>query len=186
MLTAEKKRKPISNKLRLKVLTEAGYRCAVPTCKTILAIDLHHIIQVRDGGGNIYANLIALCPTCHALYHRGVIAKESIAYWKDLLVKLNATPQSDDNGLDKRDSRALVAVAENIEKDGWAYFESIKNDLLEDGFTYCDALLALHFLSPKFVTEDDEIINKKFTLRYKLTPAGLGWLSENGDLDLGG
>ena len=42
------------------VLIEAGYRCAVPTCRTILALDLHHIEEVKDGGPNEPSNLLAL------------------------------------------------------------------------------------------------------------------------------
>src|SRR5207248_8959417 len=60
-------------KTRVIVLTEAGYRCAVPTCRSILALDMHHIWEVSAGGGDDPSNLIALCPTCHALYHRGNI-----------------------------------------------------------------------------------------------------------------
>lgn len=75
---------------RVLVLTEAGYRCAVPTCRTILAIDLHHIVEVSRGGGHSASNLLALCPTCHALYHRGTIKKESIRVWKQLLVALTS------------------------------------------------------------------------------------------------
>jgi hypothetical protein len=81
-------RKPISNALRLQVLTEAGYRCAVPTCRNILAIDLHHIEEVADGGGNVLGNLLALCPMCHAMYTRGTIARDSIYAWKLILVSL--------------------------------------------------------------------------------------------------
>ncbi len=54
------------------VLIEAGYRCAVPTCRNILAIDMHHIVEVKDGGPNEPSNLLALC---HA--------------WKTMLVALN-------------------------------------------------------------------------------------------------
>lgn len=68
------------------VLTEAGYRCAVPTCRGILALDMHHIWEVSAGGGDDPANLIALCPTCHALYHRGTISSESIYTYKSMLV----------------------------------------------------------------------------------------------------
>lgn len=71
------------------ILTEAGYRCAVPTCRTILAIDLHHIEKISEGGGNTADNLIALCPTCHALHHREVIPLEAIRVWKGMLVSLN-------------------------------------------------------------------------------------------------
>lgn len=71
------------------VLTESGYRCAVPTCRNILAIDLHHMVEVSEGGGNVFSNLLALCPTCHALYHRGTISKESVYAWKGMLISLN-------------------------------------------------------------------------------------------------
>ena len=74
--------------VRVLVLTEAGYRCAVPTCRTILALDLHHILEVSEDGGNEPGNLIALCPTCHALYTRGEIKRESIGIWKAMLVSL--------------------------------------------------------------------------------------------------
>src|SRR6266446_3847848 len=71
------------------VLTEAGYRCAVPTCRGILALDLHHLEEVADGGSNDVSNLLALCPTCHALYTRGTIARESIRAYKTLIVALS-------------------------------------------------------------------------------------------------
>lgn len=70
------------------VLTEPGYRCAVPTCRGILALDMHHIWEVSAGGGDNPANLIALCPTCHALYHRGTISQESIYAYKAMLVAI--------------------------------------------------------------------------------------------------
>ena len=34
---------------RVMVLAEAGYRCAVPTCRNILALDMHHIWEVSGG-----------------------------------------------------------------------------------------------------------------------------------------
>lgn len=83
------KRKSIKPSLRRDVLIEAGYRCANPTCRTILAIDLHHIIEVEKGGPNELSNLLALCPTCHALYTRGTISQEAINVWKTILVALN-------------------------------------------------------------------------------------------------
>ena len=61
----------------------------VPTCRNILAIDLHHIVEVRENGGNELSNLIALCPTCHALFTRGTITRDAINNWKLMLVSLN-------------------------------------------------------------------------------------------------
>ncbi len=83
------RRSSIPQDVRREVLTEAGYRCAVPTCRTILLIDLHHTIPVSEDGHNTPDNLIALCPNCHALHHRGVISRESIRVWKGMLVTLN-------------------------------------------------------------------------------------------------
>jgi hypothetical protein len=82
-------RKKVPHNVMVAVLTEAGYRCAVPTCRTILAIDLHHMVEVAEGGGNDPTNLLALCPTCHALFHRGEIQRESIYTWKSVLVSLS-------------------------------------------------------------------------------------------------
>lgn len=82
------KRKAIPHGVTLAVLTEAGYRCAVPTCRQILALDLHHMAHVAEGGSDAAENLLPLCLTCHGLYHRGTIRKESIYTWKALLVSL--------------------------------------------------------------------------------------------------
>ena len=83
-------RKKISLSLKNEVLTEAGYRCAVPTCRGTLALNMHHIWEVHKGGGNTLTNLIALCPTCHTLYHNGIICVESIYTWKAMLTAFNS------------------------------------------------------------------------------------------------
>lgn len=82
-------RKKIPDRLKMDVLTESGYRCAVPTCRNILAIDLHHIVEVSEGGENSLSNLVALCPNCHALFHRGTISRDSIYAWKGMLVAIS-------------------------------------------------------------------------------------------------
>jgi hypothetical protein len=87
--TGPVERKNLSLKVRTIVLTEAGYKCAVPTCRGILALDIHHMYQVADGGGDDPENLIALCPTCHTLYHRGNYSSDSIYAWKSMLVALS-------------------------------------------------------------------------------------------------
>lgn len=87
--TPATRRKSLSAALKREVLTEAGYRCAVPTCRTILALDLHHIIPVEEGGPHTLSNLLALCPTCHALYTRGMISREAIHAWKTMVVTLS-------------------------------------------------------------------------------------------------
>lgn len=83
-----RERKSLPLKTRLLVLTEAGYRCAVPSCRNILALDLHHIWEVSAGGTNEPSNLIALCPMCHNLYHRGTIHEDAIYAYKAMLVAI--------------------------------------------------------------------------------------------------
>jgi len=82
-------RKKLPTQVQQAVLIESGYRCAVPTCRGILAIDLHHIVEVSEDGGDDVGNLLALCPTCHALYHRKVISRDAIYAWKGVVVALN-------------------------------------------------------------------------------------------------
>jgi hypothetical protein len=50
---------------------------------------MHHIWEVAAGGGDTPQNLIALCPTCHALYHRGTISADSIYVYKSVLVSIS-------------------------------------------------------------------------------------------------
>jgi hypothetical protein len=83
-----RERKNLPPKTRTFLLTESGYRCAVPTCRGILALDMHHIWEVAKGGSDDPSNLIALCPTCHNLYHRGTISPESIYVYKAMLVAI--------------------------------------------------------------------------------------------------
>lgn len=84
---SEREKLPL--KTRVIVLTESGYRCAVPTCRNILALDMHHIWEVSAGGTDDPSNLIALCPTCHALYHRGTIREDSIYTYKAMLIAIS-------------------------------------------------------------------------------------------------
>jgi hypothetical protein len=82
-------RSAIPEQVKREVLIEAGYRCGVPTCRTILLLDLHHIVEVSEGGGNKADNLLPLCPTCHALYHRERIPRDAVKAWKAVLVSLS-------------------------------------------------------------------------------------------------
>lgn len=72
------------------VLLEAGYKCANPSCRHILTLELHHILWVKEGGGNEPENLVALCPNCHALHTAGHVPEAAIRCWKSLLVSLNS------------------------------------------------------------------------------------------------
>jgi hypothetical protein len=80
----------LSSSTRQLVLLEAGYMCANPCCRHILTLEIHHIIWVRDDGGNEASNLLALCPNCHSLHTAGHIPAEAIKVWKGVLLSLNS------------------------------------------------------------------------------------------------
>ncbi len=82
-------RKDIPLSVRNEVLLEACYMCGNPRCRQIIPINLHHIVQVAESGGNDASNLLVLCPNCHALYHNGNIPMTAIRHWKGMLVALN-------------------------------------------------------------------------------------------------
>ena len=84
-----RERKKLRAEIRQQLLTECGYRCAVPRCRNILALDMHHIYEVHEGGSDDLSNLIALCAYCHDLYHRGTITAESIYIYKAMLVAIS-------------------------------------------------------------------------------------------------
>jgi hypothetical protein len=79
----------ISRSTREAVLLEAGYKCANPVCRNVLALELHHIIWVKEGGPSTADNLIALCGHCHDLHTAGHIPADAIRAWKGLLVSLS-------------------------------------------------------------------------------------------------
>jgi len=68
----------IPEHIKRQVLIEAGYRCGVPTCRAILVLDLHHIVEIPSGCVNSTHNRLPVCRTCHALHHSGRISCESL------------------------------------------------------------------------------------------------------------
>jgi len=79
----------IPSATRSAVLLEAAYKCANPVCRHVLTLELHHIVWVKDKGGNAPENLLALCPNCHSLHTAGHIPADAIVIWKGSLVSLN-------------------------------------------------------------------------------------------------
>ena len=67
---------------------EAGYRCAIPTCRFPITENAH-IVSWAESGDHSYDNLIALCPNCHTLYDDGKIDRIAIIAYKKKLMFLN-------------------------------------------------------------------------------------------------
>jgi hypothetical protein len=57
------------------------YRCENPYCKHTYFLDVHHIIDEKNGGTNKLENLIVFCPYCHDLAHKNEIPEKEMRLW---------------------------------------------------------------------------------------------------------
>jgi len=70
--------------LKRKIFVEAGHRCAITTCRSII-VDIHHIIPWEKCRKHEYNNLIALCPNCHRRADKEEIDRKSLRMYKNNL-----------------------------------------------------------------------------------------------------
>ena len=66
------------------------YKCSCAVCgfsfhldmfteaKHCGGMEIHHIVEVKNGGKASWDNLIALCPNCHKAVHLGLITTEQL------------------------------------------------------------------------------------------------------------
>lgn len=127
-----RKRRSLPVDVRKAVLHEAGYKCGNPACRGILTLDIHHLVPVSEDGPDSAENLLALCPNCHALYHKGEIPVESIRAWKMVLLTLN-------EGYDRKSVDILLAL-DRVGSRLW---------VSGDGVLDCAALIAAGFITAK-------------------------------------
>ena len=60
----------LSSRTIQKIIARANLSCSI--CKWDKATgDIHHIIEVSEGGSNEMSNLIYICPNCHRELHFG-------------------------------------------------------------------------------------------------------------------
>ncbi len=69
-------------------MIEAGYRCAVPTCRFTITENAH-IVSWAESKDHSFENLVALCPNCHTMYDSGKIDRAAIIAYKKKLLFLN-------------------------------------------------------------------------------------------------
>jgi hypothetical protein len=146
-------RKKIPIQIKTQILTEAGYRCAVPSCRELLLLDLHHIYQVSEKGKDEASNLLALCPTCHAYYHAGKISRQAIFAYKSTLVAIN---------------RAFDLES----MDRLMFLETLKKDFLivsGDGVLHFDRLIAAGLASFNLKSNNNGLL---VTYAVNLSPKG--------------
>lgn len=81
-------RPAIPTETKRRILIEAGYRCAIPTCRFPITENAH-IVSWSESEDHSYENLIALCPNCHTRYDKGEIDRVAIIAYKKKLIFLN-------------------------------------------------------------------------------------------------
>lgn len=60
-------REPIPDELKRALFIEAGYRCAIPTCRAVAPLTIEHIEDWANVKEHKFANMIVLCANCHGL-----------------------------------------------------------------------------------------------------------------------
>lgn len=127
-----KKRPRIPMDVFRAVLTEAGHRCAIPTCRAETT-EIHHIKPWSKVKEHKFENLIALCPTCHARVGKGQIDRKSMRIYKANLSLLNSRYSS-------LELRVLEQFAQNPEHDAVllpGIYDILILYLLKDGILQC-------------------------------------------------
>lgn len=60
-------RPDIPRELERALLVEAGHRCAIPTCRTVVPLIIEHIDDWAKVKEHRFENMIVLCANCHGL-----------------------------------------------------------------------------------------------------------------------
>ena len=61
-----------------RIILKVGTKCCYPNCIETIALDVHHIVPLREGGTNREDNLIVLCPVHHRHADRGSIPRKRL------------------------------------------------------------------------------------------------------------
>lgn len=64
-------REAIPAELERSLMIEAGYRCAIPTCRTVHPLDIEHIEDYSRVKKHEFTNMIVLCKNCHGMKGTG-------------------------------------------------------------------------------------------------------------------
>lgn len=60
----------VPDRLR-RLIERRDQKCRVPWCQRERGLQIHHLVEWKDGGRTDTANLIALCEHCHRQHHKG-------------------------------------------------------------------------------------------------------------------
>ena len=106
--------------LRRELIDECGGHC--PVCgATDVPLEIHHPVPLHRGGSNERANLIVLCPNCHAVMHSSLTNEvEFVAYLAHLMREHRKFRNVQDEGRLGIDQRLRAdLLAERKTRQGW-------------------------------------------------------------------
>lgn len=82
-------RPAIPARLKRALFEEAGYRCAIPTCRGTSALEMAHIQPWSKVREHTFENMIVLCAVDHTRFDRGEIPTQSVQAYKRNLALLH-------------------------------------------------------------------------------------------------
>jgi hypothetical protein len=84
-------RPPIPRQLERELFIEAGYRCAIPTCRAVAPLEIDHIDDWARVQEHKFDNMIVLCANCHGRKgnKRGQLDRQALRQFKTNLGLLN-------------------------------------------------------------------------------------------------
>jgi 5-methylcytosine-specific restriction endonuclease McrA len=75
---------------RRRLMVDAGHRCAIPTCRATVTLNIEHIIDYAIVQDHQYENMIVLCANCHGRKTKGEIDRKSLRQYKANLAVINS------------------------------------------------------------------------------------------------
>lgn len=103
-------RPAVPSALKRELYEEAGYRCAIPTCRGTSALEMAHIRPWSEVREHTYENMIVLCAVDHTRFDRGEIPRQSVKAFKDNLMLMKSR-------YTESERRILVTFAQGQEAD---------------------------------------------------------------------
>jgi hypothetical protein len=87
----QESRPAIPKPLERELFIEAGYRCAIPTCRTASPLQIEHIEDWAKVREHRFDNMIVLCANCHGRKgdRRGQVDRAALRRYKTNLALLN-------------------------------------------------------------------------------------------------
>ena len=128
---------------RKKVLKRDGYQCQNCNRGKGFDLEVHHVVPIKDGGGNALSNLITLCRDCHSAIHNSGTAPSVNQSTKQTSHRSRSTksvdtrsisiPDPDTIEIDRSDWKEVAEpytcsnCEETIRRTGWfPYFEHFR------------------------------------------------------------